>query len=957
MRLRKQLSLGFVLAALLTPNLAMAQSSPDSGAQAATTDPALAISGPSDAEAVIKENLFTVVPTLETAMTEEGSPVNLSFSGSPNTETPVDLSGISAKGFTRTVTVDGEKIAQVVVTNLSNEDDASVALSADKFTSQFNIDSDILEPTTAISVNGNEEEFVTAVKSLQKTPPEEEEEPEEKGTENGTDRGTSTSGGGSANDIAGSYQTPERIEPEEEEPEDTVEVRVTTVGCPVIIDETQGLVRVQSKSQTFTNGTMTSEDACTDNGTTYTIQKSYTTCSDVVDLDGKTANPQYLSYYIDAEATRKEISDCQPDIEKTYKISEIENGCSVSVDIDNMKVSRNTSLVYTNGNNTQIKVQDCSPSETLEPYKLVADSYSCTMKHDFSKGVSSEMVMYAYEGEDGNYYQVTPCTETGNKYQHSKVFYEGGIRLCPVLVDKAAGTATEQYRTHIMVDGKPQYISACVPDAANSTTTIEETTNGCDDPGNWTHDLSAGVSYGQSRFYYDTKLGREYVTGCMSNSTTYPHDVTVTGWKNNDDELYAQQLVSISINVNGTEYPIASNYLMDGTAQISYAYNGFEDTEDPKRAYYETCNLFYPSDRSDVYTRPDGTKYSVPVGDGAAKDQGDKCARMFDGWKNNDEELYAQKLISITLNVDGVEKQIESAYLADGAEKIPYTHDGIEEVEDSSRAYYDVCNLLYPSNKSDIYTRPDGTVYAIPLGDGAVVDKGDKCVRMFDGWKNNDEELYAQKLISITLNVDGVEKQIESAYLADGAEKIPYTHDGIEEVEDSSRAYYDVCNLLYPSNKSDIYTRPDGSEYAIPLGDGAVVDKGDKCVRTVETAEVYVKDVITSQKVRTDTPLRGVHVVDSTGQDIAIGTSAVIETNLPTRISSTGSPHCPPVRYNTTYVDMTVTLEQYKAVLTRHRIQYPDGTSDYTSEERGRPYVADVDHRQTQGVCRPNRND
>ena len=855
MRLRKQLSLGFVLAALLTPNLGMAQSSPDSGAQAATTDPALATSSATDAEAVIKENLFTVVPTLETAMTEEGSPVNLSFSGSPNTETPVDLSGISAKGFTRTVTVDGEKIAQVVVTNLSNEDDASVALSADKFTSQFNIESDTLEPTTAISVNGNEEEFVTAVKSLQKTPPKEEEEPEEKDSENGSDSGNGASGGGGANDIAGSYETPERTEPEEEEPEDTVEVRVTTVGCPVVIDETQGLVRVQSKSQTFTNGTMTSEDACTDNGTTYTIQKSYTTCSDVVDLDGKTANPQYLSYYIDAEATRKEISDCQPDIEKSYKITEIENGCSVSVDIDNMKVSRNTSLVYTNGNNTQIKVQDCSPSETLEPYKLVADSYSCTMKHDFSKGVSSEMVMYAYEGEDGNYYQVTPCTETGNRYQHSKVFYEGGIRLCPVLVDKAAGTATEQYRTQIMVDGKPQYISACVPDTANSTT-IEETTNGCDDPGNWTHDLSAGVSYGQSRFYYDTKLGREYVTGCMSNSTTYPHDVTVTGWKNNDDELYAQQLVSISINVNGTKYPIATNYLMDGTAQVSYSYDGFEDTADPARGYYETCNLFYPSDRSDVYTRPDGTEYSVPIGEGAVKDQGDKC------------------------------------------------------------------------------------------------------VRMFDGWKNNDEELYAQKLISITLNVDGVEKQIETAYLADGAEKIPYTHDGIEEIEDSSRAYYDGCNLLYPSNKSDVYTRPDGTQYAIPIGDGAVVDKGDKCVRTVETDEVYVKDVISSYNVTPGKWNRtGVEVTDTTGEKILVGTGGTITTNLPTRVSNPGRERCPGTRYHDVTVSASTTLTHYKANRTRHRIQYPDGTSEYTSEELDTPFVADVDRNQRSVVCHKNKRD
>ncbi|PLW77188.1 hypothetical protein C0081_10975 [Cohaesibacter celericrescens] len=618
------MSLGLVMAMLLSPASLMAQTattSTDVSAQTATTT-ASDVSTGTDSEMVIKENLFTVVPTQEQEVTDEATSVNLSFTGSANTQTPVDLRGLSASGFTRTVTVDGESITQVVVTKISNENDESVDLTTDSFSSQITLGSSTLDTATTISVDGNEDEFVSAVKALTATATNTEEEVVEEDSD--TSEGTDTGSGASENDIAGAYETPE-ITAAEEEVEAVIDVRVTTEGCSVVVDEAQGVAKQQSKSQTYTDGALTSEDACSDSGTTFTIQKSYSVCEDVVDLTGLVANPQYISYYIDEDGTRTEISDCQPDTETSFTIVESEASCAVTIDVDSLKVIRNSALIYTNASNAQVKVQDCAVSETLEPYTLVADSYSCNMKHDFSAGYSAEMVMYTYEKE-GVYYQATPCIDTSVKYTHEKVFVDDGVRICSMLVNSSAGTATPQYRTRITVDGEDQYIDECKPDTS-ATVGIYETTQGCEDPSVWTHDLNAGVSYGQSRFYYDTTLGREFITSCQSNAATYSHDITPTGWKYNDEGLVAQQLISVTIDVNGTVYPIATNYLAPGTTEVSYTYTGINDVADYSQRYYDGCYLMVPTNRSENYIRPDGTTYSNPIGQGLDLNEGDKCTR------------------------------------------------------------------------------------------------------------------------------------------------------------------------------------------------------------------------------------------------------------------------------------------------------------------------------------------
>jgi hypothetical protein len=679
------------------------------------------------AEALIKENLFTVSPVLETELSSDSAvPVQLQFNSTPNTDQAVDISGITAEGFTRTVNVNGEEIAQVVVTRLK-KDTNFVDLEANDFTSQFGVDSKRLLPTTAISVNGDEAEFVQAVAQLsakeETDDPQGQEDKETTSTENSSvDEG----GGSSENPVAGGYETPERLAQEEEEEaerEPNVTYNVTTDGCDAVVDLASGVVRQQSLSQTLEDGVVTETDACAPNGVVFPIQKNFEACEDIVNRDSLVATPQYASYYnddkgarydlaacqpdeaqfyvinedyeacspemnfageevtmlsqlayrgrggkqvivsecaatdkvyqmereygvcgdyvdlkggtaeaqyslfyVDGKATRHKVSDCMPDDEKSYEIVEKQN-CTFDFDFDQGKAVINTSLVYTNGDNVEVSVRECSPSETIQPIQMMADTSNCTMRHDFGSGTSSEMAMWTYE-YDGQLFQASPCITTDTTYTHSKVFEKNGIDVCTPIVDLAKGQAARQYRTEITVNGREEVIAGCQPDES-AMLGIDATVDGCEDAASFDHDLAAGVSYGRERFFYNVPgQGRVYVTGCQRNDQTFTHSVSPNGWKNNDGSLRAQQLVDVSINVNGSAYQIATSYLQPGTSEVAYSFVRNEDQPDLPKAYYDGCNQKIPTNRTAIYRRPDGSTLSVPKGKGPVADGGDFCQRV-----------------------------------------------------------------------------------------------------------------------------------------------------------------------------------------------------------------------------------------------------------------------------------------------------------------------------------------
>jgi len=315
-----------------------------------------------------------------------------------------------------------------------------------------------------------------------------------------------------------------------------------------------------------------------------------------------------------------------PDDDKSYEIVEKQN-CTFDFDFDQGKAVINTSLAYVNADNVEVSVRECAPSETIDPIQMTADTSNCTMRHDFGAGTSSEMAMWTYVHE-GQLFQASPCITTDTTYTHSRVFEKNGIDVCTPIVDLTKGQAARQYRTEISMNGREEVIAGCQPDES-AMLGIEATTDGCEDAASFDHDLAAGVSYGRERFFYNVPgQGRVYVTGCKRNDQTFTHSVSPSGWKNDDGRLRAQQLVDVSINVNGSSYKIATSWLQPGTSEIAYDFVRNEDQPDMTKVYYKDCNQKIPTNRTAIYQRPDGSTVSVPKGNGPVADGGDFCQRV-----------------------------------------------------------------------------------------------------------------------------------------------------------------------------------------------------------------------------------------------------------------------------------------------------------------------------------------
>ena len=201
-----------------------------------------------------------------------------------------------------------------------------------------------------------------------------------------------------------------------------------------------------------------------------------------------------------------------------------------------------------------------------------------------------------------------------------------------------------QSRVRITVDGEARYIRECVPDTAG--TEVSSTTEGCDDPSEWTHDLTAGVSYGQERFYFVHNGKREYVTDCVDSDVTYIHDVTVAGYRHHDDRRFSHALSKVTIEAPSGEHVIVDGVVLPGAPQVPYEW--LREALVPAGApSYSGCEKTEPRDRIECWRRPsvapppetmargdcDGSEYRRTLGPGEAVVTADVCtAQVSASW-------------------------------------------------------------------------------------------------------------------------------------------------------------------------------------------------------------------------------------------------------------------------------------------------------------------------------------
>ena len=589
-------------------------------AQTAAGTPAAEEDGEAPAiEEVARTALMRTAARIATEVPENApGAVDLSLIGVEGVP-PQLTEGIIVKAWTRYVAVEGRLIGQVVAAGLEKGGRVE-ALEPAQFAAQFDLDQPRLEPEDEVVIEGDRAALMAALERLNEAP---DEEPQTVVVEAESDdpvRGDS-GGRGSAprNDEAAGYQSPARLDIDE-----PVEgVRVTAEGCPVRIDLAQAQAIQQSRTETLEDGVVVGESACSDSAERYPLQRSYSVCTDEVDLGVRTATARYILFYTDSGGKRADVTDCAPDPDRAFPIVEDASSCGVFLDYDQLQAVPQSALVYLDESNREVQVRGCGASEAAPAVPMTLETNLCTLRHDYAGGLSHQQGAYVYT-LGGVKYQAGGCVDTGTSYRHETVTRDSlGALVCERAVDFGGGRVTLQNRKRIVADGAPQYVSECAP-VSGGAVALVSTTEGCDDPAEWTHDLSAAQSYAEERFYYLENANREYVTECRRSETVYRHQQTTTGWRNHDGARYAFALTTVWIEPPSGRYEVATGIVLPGAQQMPYQLIGTVDRPNGQVSY-EGCEAIEASDRVERWERPDTTIYEKRIGEGAPVDPVYSC--------------------------------------------------------------------------------------------------------------------------------------------------------------------------------------------------------------------------------------------------------------------------------------------------------------------------------------------
>lgn len=568
-----------------------------------------------------------------------------------NTPRPVDLGGlevpgagadltegVTVKAFTRYVEFEGRKIGQVVLAGVEKNGKVE-ALPAESFAGQFDLPKAAqLDPAAPVVVQGDAAALLAALNRLKNLSPKVAAAPvEPPQTKDNNRNAQQSSGGVKENSQAAAYRTPEPLAVAQELPEG---VRVTEAGCSVRIDVAQLKAVQQSRTETTKGGAVVSESACSDSETSFPLQKSYSVCSDAVDLTARTATAQYVLFYTDAGGARQEVAECVPDAERVFPIAENLTACTVSLDYAANKAIPQASLIYRNVNNVEVQVRGCQASETKPAVAMTATTNGCTIRHDFAAGKSYQQETRSYL-LDGITYQAGGCSDNGTEYAHSKIYKDqAGAFVCSPVVDMTGKTVTVQSRIGITVGGIGQYIGECTPDAGGPLGLVA-TVEGCELPSTWDHDLNAGVSYGKERYYYTFGGVREYATQCQRSAAVYNHQLEATGWQAQDGQLFAYPLNTVYISPASGRYDVVTNEVLPGAVQMPYELTG-TTTRQTAEVTYEGCNKYVATEQVENWKRPDTTIYQKVIGPGVAVGPSNACSVAV-SWAARTGASYASK--------------------------------------------------------------------------------------------------------------------------------------------------------------------------------------------------------------------------------------------------------------------------------------------------------------------------
>ena len=404
-------------------------------------------------------------------------------------------------------------------------------------------------------------------------------------------------------------------------------------GCSVV-HGAAGTHSVQHARWVYVlDGTRHEDGDCEATDTRFAHAKDYD-CADAIDLAARKAHPRFKWFYADGEGEPRYLTGaCVTETATEFAITEDHGRCSIAVDTSRGEAVPQSALIYVNRDGVTEEARACRASETRAAIPMTATAAGCSIRHDFAAGRSVQLAMWTYVLQ-GVTYQAAGCSDTTTTYAHEKVYRDGGAWICARTEAQSPRRVILQYRVRITVDGAARYITGCAADTSGAA--VSATTTGCTDASTWRHDLSAGRSYGQERFYFAHDATRYYLGGCVESTTTYAHSATTVGWENHDAQLYALPRSKVTIAAPGGTYTIVASRVLAGAARRPYTLLRTE-TVSNGGVSYTGCTAYTTTVRREVYSRPDGSAYRKRVGSGSPTNPRNACtAEVTASWPRVD---------------------------------------------------------------------------------------------------------------------------------------------------------------------------------------------------------------------------------------------------------------------------------------------------------------------------------
>lgn len=568
----------------------------------------------------------TRVGALTTIPLNTPSAIDLSYLDIPGVDKEL-TNGVTVKAYTRYVDYKGQKIGQIVLTGVEKNGQREL-LPSENYSAQFNLEQPQLDPGRDVVIKGDTTPIVAALEKLAEEPQQAPEKTVVAQDDGKSPQKQSVSDAAQQNDQAASWQSPDPVQSAEKPVENSY---VTENGCGYRPDFVQMRAFKQSKSVTEKNGTLVSETKCSDSFKSVPLDKSYIFCPTHIDLDPnvRLATAQFEYVYIDELGTRVpvkpegQIEQCAKDPEKAFPIIEKEE--QIFLDYARLKAVPQSSLVYLDMNNREIPVRGKQASETKAEVDLVPTKVGCNIRDEFgtvNKSFEQQTYTYTLEGITN---QVGLCFDTGTEYPHYKAYTDTvGAALCNAIQDADGRPIGLQSRVAIDVDGSPQYRTPCAPDA--SAPGVTATTNKCDNPALWNHDLVTGQSLGMERFIF-IQDGKEIkLTDCQNSTVVYLHNYETVGWERNDALLYALPKTTVFITPPTGRHDVVVGQVLSGATQQPYQLTGTAEEPTGIPDYPDnSCTKYILTENFESWKRPDNTIHKKSIGAGTPINAGYDC--------------------------------------------------------------------------------------------------------------------------------------------------------------------------------------------------------------------------------------------------------------------------------------------------------------------------------------------